>query len=92
MKTAQLPPVRVPPSVRQAIENVLLEGETLSQFVEQAAIQAAQRRKAQQEFVARGRASLARARATGQYHGAGDALAAMQQRLADRMGALRQRS
>jgi len=92
MKTAQLPPVRVPPSVRQAIESVLFEGETLSQFVEQAAVQAAQRRKAQQEFVARGRASLARARTTGQYHDAADALAAMQQRLADRMGALRQRS
>lgn len=92
MKTAQLPPVRVPPAVRQTIESVLLEGETLSQFVEQAAVQAAQRRKAQQEFVARGRASLAQARATGQYHDAADALAAMQQRLAARMGAPRQRS
>jgi len=92
MKTAQLPPVRVPPSVRQAIESVLLEGETLSQFVEQAAVQAARRRKAQQEFVARGRASLAQARATGEYHDAADALAAMERRLAARMRAQRQPS
>ena len=90
MKTAQLPPVRVPTAVRQAIESVLLEGETLSQFVEQAAVQAAQRRKAQQEFVARGRASLQQARTTGTYHDADAALAAMQQRLAARMDALRQ--
>ena len=92
MKTAQLPPVRVPPSVRQAIESVLHEGETLSQFVEQAAVQAAQRRKAQQEFVARGRASLARSREAGEFYGATDALDAMQKRLAARMAVLQQRS
>ncbi|MFT4242229.1 MAG: YlcI/YnfO family protein [Acidovorax sp.] len=92
MKTAQLPPVRVPPAVRQAIESVLLEGETLSQFVEQATVQAARRRKAQLEFVERGRASLAQARATGDLHDAVEALSAMQQRLAGRMGALRQGS
>ena len=44
MKTAQLPPVRVEPSVREEIESVLREGETLSQFVESAAVEAAQRR------------------------------------------------
>ena len=33
MKTAQLPPVRVEPSVREEIESVLRPGETLSQFV-----------------------------------------------------------
>ena len=89
MKTAQLPPVRVPPAVRQAIESVLLEGETLSQFVEQAAVQAAQRRQAQQAFVARGRAALARAQETGVLHDADDALAAMQARLGARVAALR---
>ncbi|RYH33536.1 MAG: hypothetical protein EON54_20330, partial [Alcaligenaceae bacterium] len=61
MKSAQLPPVRVTPAVRQHIESVLKTGETLSQFVEEAALQAAQRRKSQEEFVARGRASLERA-------------------------------
>jgi len=68
MKTAQLPPVRVEPSVREEIEGVLHEGESLSQFVEAAAVQAARRRKAQQEFVARGRSSLARAKATGEFY------------------------
>lgn len=81
MKTAQLPPVRVTAAVRDQIESVLLEGETLSHFVEQATIEAARRRKAQQEFVARGRASLARARETGEYHAAGDVFDAMQSRL-----------
>ena len=70
MKTAQLPPVRVAPSVRAQIEAVLNAGETLSQFVEQAAVQAAQRRQAQQAFVARGRAALVRAQQTGVLHDA----------------------
>ena len=90
MKSAQLPPVRVTPSVRHQIESVLREGETLSQFVEQAAVQSAQRRKVQQEFVARGRASLARARETGEYYSAKDALEAMSGRLDARLAAHRQ--
>ena len=89
MKTAQLPPVRVTPDVRHQIESVLHDGETLSQFVEQAAVQAAQRRQAQQAFVARGRAALARAQETGVLHDADDALAAMQARLDARVAALR---
>lgn len=85
MKTAQLPPVRVEPSVREEIESVLLQGETLSQFVENAAVQAAQRRKSQQEFLARGRASLQRAKKSGQYYSSKDALDAMQARLDERI-------
>ena len=91
VKSAQLPPVRVTPAVRHQIESVLHEGETLSQFVEQAAVEAAQRRKTQQEFVARGRASLARARETGEYYAAPDALQAMQGRLDARLAAHRER-
>ncbi|MEO5736428.1 MAG: YlcI/YnfO family protein, partial [Variovorax sp.] len=74
MKTAQLPPVRVEPSVRAQIESVLRQGETLSQFVENAAVQAAQRRRSQQEFLERGRDSLKRAEKTGQYYSAQVAL------------------
>jgi hypothetical protein len=81
MKTAQLPPVRVDLSVREEIESVLHQGETLSQFVVSAAVQAAQRRKSQQEFLARGRDSLKRAKKTGEYYSAKDALDAMQARL-----------
>ncbi|WP_093103718.1 YlcI/YnfO family protein [Variovorax sp. CF079] len=88
MKTAQLPPVRVEPSVRDEIESVLRQGETLSQFVENAAVQAAQRRKSQQEFLARGRDSLKRARKSGEYYSAKDALEAMQARLDARISQL----
>ncbi|MDM0022148.1 YlcI/YnfO family protein [Variovorax saccharolyticus] len=85
MKTAQLPPVRVEPSVRAEIESVLRQGESLSQFVEQATVQAAQRRKAQQEFLERGRESLERAKRSGQYYSVNDALDAMQARLDGRL-------
>jgi hypothetical protein len=90
MKTAQLPPVRVEPSVRSEIESVLRQGETLSQFVENAAVQAAQRRKSQQEFLARGRESLKLAKKSGEYYSAKDALDAMQRRLEARISQLEQ--
>ena len=70
-------------------ERMLNAGETLSQFVEQAAVQAAQRRQAQQAFVARGRAALVRAQQTGVLHDADETLAAMRARLGDRVAALR---
>jgi len=65
-------------AVREQIEGVLLEGETLSHFVEQGATDAARRRKAQQDFVARGRASLARA---GEFYVADEVFAAMKSRI-----------
>jgi len=43
----------------------------------------------QQDFLTRGRVSLARAQATGVFFGAADELAAMRQRLMARMAALR---
>jgi Arc/MetJ-type ribon-helix-helix transcriptional regulator len=89
MKTAQLPPVRVEPAVRREIEAVLREGESLSEFVEAAAVQAARRRKAQEEFLARGRASLDEAKRTGEFYRADTALDAMGTRLKTRMQALR---
>jgi len=85
MKTAQLPPVRVEPTVRAEIESVLLEGESLSEFVETATVQAAKRRKAQQEFLARGRASLANAKAKGEFYPLHGVLDQMRARLDARM-------
>jgi predicted lysophospholipase L1 biosynthesis ABC-type transport system permease subunit len=85
MKTAQLPPVRVEPTVREEIESVLLEGESLSQFVETATVQAARRRKAQQAFLERGRASLANAKATGEFYPLHGVLDQMRARLDARM-------
>ena len=85
MKTAQLPPVRVAPAVREEIESALHEGESLSQFVEAAALQAARRRKAQQMFIERGRASLERAKATGEFHPMSEALDRMRESLQQRI-------
>jgi len=85
MKSAQLPPVRVEPAVRQEIEGALREGESLSEFVEAAALQAARRRKAQEEFLARGRASLADAKRTGEFYPAEEVLDRMRARLDQRM-------
>lgn len=85
MKSAQLPPVRVEASVRQEIESALRAGESLSEFVESAALELARRRKAQEVFLARGRASLSKARRSGEFYDASQVLEAMQQRLEKRM-------
>jgi predicted lysophospholipase L1 biosynthesis ABC-type transport system permease subunit len=71
--------------VREEIESVLLEGESLSQFVETAMLQAARRRKAQQAFLTRGRASLANAKATGEFYPLHGELDQMRARLDARM-------
>jgi hypothetical protein len=92
MKSSQLPPVRVEPAVREEIESVLREGESLSQFVEAAALQAARVRRAQEAFLARGRSSLAKAIRTGEFHAAEEAVDAMATRLEARMRQHRKRS
>ncbi len=62
MKTATFPPLRVEPALRQAAEEVLHEGETLSGFVEASVRAQIEQRRAQAEFLARGLASCDRAR------------------------------
>ena len=52
-------------------------------------VQAARRRKAQEEFLARGRASLAKAKRTGEFHAAAKVLDGMRERLQARMPAQR---
>ena len=66
MKTATIPSVRVEPELRDEIEQLLGEGESLSEFVE-AVRSAVRQRQNQSEFVARGLRSLKRARQTGSY-------------------------
>lgn len=61
MKSASLPSIRVEPEFRTAVESVLQEGESLSEFVESSVRQALQQRALQSEFLARGMASLAAA-------------------------------
>jgi hypothetical protein len=67
MKNALIPSIRVQPQVRAELEAVLEEGETLSAFVENAARDAAKRRRTQAEFIARGLAARDEARRTGMY-------------------------
>jgi predicted transcriptional regulator len=69
MKTATIPSLRVDPDLRQAAEEVLQEGESLSSFVEQSIRESVERRQARREFIARGLASRNEARETGAYVG-----------------------
>ena len=67
MKTATIPALRVQPELRQAAEEMLQPGETLSGFVEESLRRNVERRQAQQEFLARGLASRDAARKSGKY-------------------------
>ena len=67
MKTAAFPSVRVDPDLRQAAEDVLNQGESLSSFVEQSIRENIGFRLAQREFISRGLASRDRALKTGNY-------------------------
>ena len=58
MKTATLPPIRVAPDFRLALEGVLEQGESLSQFVENAVRTTVAKRKNQAEFIKRGIAAI----------------------------------
>lgn len=81
MKTATIPSLRVAPELRQAAESVLQDGESLSSFVEQSLRSNIERRRFQQEFIARGLASREQARLTGRYISA----ERVQQELEDRL-------
>ncbi|OMG71349.1 YlcI/YnfO family protein [Burkholderia ubonensis] len=72
MKTATMPALRVDPELRDAVESVLDENETLSAFMESALRDGIARRRFQREFIARGLASRDEARRTGEYFDAAD--------------------
>jgi len=74
MKTATMPALRVQPELRQAAEEILRPGETLSAFVEDSLRRNVELRRAQQEFIARGLASRDAAKKTGVYFSAGEVL------------------
>lgn len=74
MKTATIPSLRVAPELRDAAERVLHEGESLSSFVEQSLKLNIDRRRLEQEFIARGLASREDARRTGEYFSAEEVL------------------
>ena len=81
MKTAAIPAVRVPPELRQAAEELLADGETLSGFVEDSVRRNVEYRRAQTAFVARGLASRDAASASGRYVKAGTVLGKLERRL-----------
>ena len=86
MKTATLPSLRVTPELRQAAEQILQEGETLSSFVEQSIRESIGRRQVQQEFIARGLRSRDDARQTGKYASADAVIGRLEQMLATAKG------
>ena len=81
MKTATLPSLRVEPMLRADAESVLREGETLTSLIETAMRETIQRRRAQDEFLARGLRSGQDAKRTGVYHSAQAVHGELQQRL-----------
>jgi hypothetical protein len=82
MKNASFPSLRVTPEFREAAEQVLQEGESLSSFVEASIRENIARRQLQGEFVARGLASREDARATGSYTSADAVVGRLEKMLA----------
>lgn len=81
MKTATIPAVRVEPQLRDEVESLLGEGETVSEFVEAAVRASVQRRRAQAEFIERGLRSRQEAHRTGDYVDAEVVVDALQRKL-----------
>lgn len=82
MKTSTFPSLRVEPELREAAENVLQEGESLSGFIETSVRETIERRRARAEFIARGFQSREEARRTGVYHSADSVHAELRKMLA----------
>ncbi|MDP2693566.1 MAG: YlcI/YnfO family protein [Gallionella sp.] len=74
MKTATMPALRVQPELRQAAEEMLRPGETLSAFVEDSLCRNVELRRAQQEFIVRGLASRDAAKKADVYFSADEVL------------------
>lgn len=81
MRSATFPPIRVEPEVRAEVEAVLREGESLTQFIEDAVVAAAAWRRVQAEFVTRGEAAIQRWKQEGGGHEVDEVMADLQSRL-----------
>ena len=81
MKTATIPSLRVDPTLRQAAEDVLEDGETLSSFVELALRTQVQARQQKDAFIARGLAARDSSRSSGRYVTADTVLSGLETRL-----------
>ena len=91
MKTATLPSIRVEPGLRDQLEGVLREDESLSAFVESAVRENLQRRLDQAAFLQRGIHALAAAQRTGQYVSAQAVVRKLEDKLAAAERILQQR-
>lgn len=92
MKTATLPPVRVEPEFREEVESVLKKDETLSSFVENLVRNEVEFRKIEAEFLARGRASLAKARRGGRTVSAADVIGKLDKMIEAKFGKSRKKA
>jgi len=82
MKTATIPPIRVAPEFRTEVEGVLEQGESLSEFVENAVRQSVLKRQHQAEFLRRGIAAIEETKRTGNGIAADTVLAQLHAQLA----------
>ena len=83
MKTASFPSLRVQPELREAAESVLLEGESLSSFIEASVRETIERRRTRAEFLARGLRSRDEVRRTGVTYPAAEVHAELRQMLGE---------
>lgn len=81
MKSAVIPQVRVEPELREALEAVLLQGESLSEFVANSVRSAVEFRRVQTSFHERGQAAWAHFQRTGSAVPADQVLANLQSKL-----------
>ena len=89
MKSSSFPSLRVEPELREAAESVLRDGETLTSLIETSVRETIQRRRVQEEFIARGLRSRADAERTGIYHSAESVHSDLQRRLDARRKSVR---
>ena len=81
MKSSTFPSLRVEPELREAAESVLRDGETLTSLIETSVRETIQRRRVQEEFIARGLRSREDAQRTEIYHSAESVHSELQRRL-----------
>ena len=92
MKTATIPSIRVEPDLREQLEQVLHEGESLSAFVETSVRENVKRRLNQSAFIQRGIASLEAARRSGNYVSADAVVRGLEVRLSAARAGKRRKS
>jgi hypothetical protein len=88
-RTASLPPIRVTPETKTILEGVLREGESLTQFIENAVLREAEFRAEQGAAIARAKKALRSADKGVGVMTADDFLAGMQKRAEAAQGRIR---